>query len=166
MDVAYYDPLKPDGYDKALGIRRVLERDELLRQAHVLSLHCPLTDQTRHMINGTTLGRMRPGSYLVNTARGAVVCTEDLPAAIASGQLAGAAIDVLDGEPPADDHPLLVAWRDPAHPCFDRLILNPHAAFYCEQGFVDMRVKGSVACRHALLGQPIPNVINGTGLSR
>lgn len=161
MDVAFYDPYKQDGYDKALGIRRVDSLVDLLRQAFVLSIHCPLTDQTKHMIDAAALSQMQPGSYLVNTARGAVVVTEKLPWAIETGILAGAAIDVLDGEPPADDNPLLVAWRDPDHPCHDRLILNPHAAFYCEQGFVDMRVKGSTACRRALLGEPIPNVING-----
>jgi D-3-phosphoglycerate dehydrogenase/C-terminal binding protein len=161
FEVIFYDPLKPDGYDKALGIRRVRTLHELLAQSYVVSLHCPLNEQSRLMIDRAAIEQMRRGSYLVNTARGALVATEELPWAIESGQLAGAAIDVLDGEPPADDHPLLVAWRDPAHPCFDRLILNPHAAFYCEQGFEDMRVKGSHACRQALLGQPILNVVNG-----
>jgi D-3-phosphoglycerate dehydrogenase/C-terminal binding protein len=83
-----------------------------------------------------------------------------IPDAIKSGKLAGAAIDVLEQEPPPDDHPLLVAWRDPNHPAHDRLIVNPHAAFYAEEGLKDMRVKGSQACRRALLGEPLRNVVN------
>lgn len=160
MDVAFYDPYKPSGYDKSLGVRRIEDFDDLLAQSYVLSLHCPLTDETHHMVNRHTIAKMPVGAYLVNTARGAVVDTTALPDAIASGQLAGAAIDVLEHEPPAADHPLIAAWRDPQHPAHHRLIVNPHSAFYCEDGLMDMRTKGSEACRRALLGKPIPNVVN------
>jgi D-3-phosphoglycerate dehydrogenase/C-terminal binding protein len=160
MDVAFYDPYKPDGYDRALGIRRVETLEELLAQSLAVSLHCPLTAETRHLIDAQAMARMPRGSYLVNTARGAVVDTLALPEALRSGQLAGAGIDVLEGEPPAEDHPLLVAWRNPDHPAYDRLILNPHAAFYSEEGFLDMRVKAAEACRRALSGKPLRNVVN------
>lgn len=160
MDVVFYDPYKPAGYDKAIGIRRVDKFNDLLVQSHVITLHCPLTDETRHMINAATLAKMPKGAYLVNTARGDVVDTSAIPAAIESGQLAGAGIDVLLHEPPADDEPLVAAWRNPNHPAHHRVLLNPHSAFYCEEGMMDMRVKGSEACRKAILGEPIPNVIN------
>jgi D-3-phosphoglycerate dehydrogenase/C-terminal binding protein len=160
MDVAFHDPYKPDGYDKALGVRRVEKLDDLLRQAFVLSVHCPLTPETRHIVDARAIALLPDGSYLVNTARGATVDATAIPAAIRSGRLAGAAIDVLPQEPPSDDHPLLVAWRDPADPCHDRVIVNPHAAFYSEEGLLDMRVKGAQACRRALLGEPLRNVVN------
>jgi D-3-phosphoglycerate dehydrogenase/C-terminal binding protein len=160
MDVVYYDPYKPCGYDKAVGVRCVETLEALLAQSDVLSLHCPLTDETHHMINRQTLDKMRPGVYLINTARGAVVDTAILPEAIASGRLAGVGLDVLECEPPPADHPLIQAWRNPKHPAHHRLIINPHSAFYSEEGLMDMRTKGSHACRKALCGQPIPNVIN------
>lgn len=160
MDVAFHDPYKPDGYDKALGVRRVETLDELLRQSFILSLHCPLTEETRHIVDARALAVMTDGSFLVNTARGAAVDATAIPAAIRSGKLAGAAIDVLPHEPPPDDHPLLSAWRDPNDPCHDRVILNPHSAFYAEEGLLDMRVKGAQACRRALLGEPLRNVVN------
>lgn len=160
MDVVFYDPYVPDGRDKSLGVRRVETLDELLAASHVLSPHCPLTSETHHMVRAETIARMKPGSFLVNTSRGGVVDAAAIPEAIASGQLAGAGIDVLEQEPPADDHPLLVAWRDPAHPAHHRLIVNPHAAFYSEEGMQDMRIKGSEACRRALLGLPLRNVVN------
>jgi D-3-phosphoglycerate dehydrogenase/C-terminal binding protein len=160
MDVAFYDPYKPDGYDKAIGVRRVERLDDLLRQVFVLSVHCPLTDETRHIVDARAIALMPDGSYLVNTARGATVDATAIPGAIRSGKLAGAGIDVLPDEPPPDDHPLLVAWRDPAHPAHDRVILNPHSAFYAEEGLLDMRVKGAQACRRALLGEPVRNVVN------
>jgi D-3-phosphoglycerate dehydrogenase/C-terminal binding protein len=160
MDVAFYDPHKPDGFDKALGVRRVEKLDDLLRQAFVLSVHCPLTPETRHVVDARAIALMPDGSYLVNTARGGTVDAAAVPGAIASGKLAGAAIDVLVQEPPPDDHPLLVAWRDPNHPAHDRVIVNPHAAFYSEEGLLDMRVKGAEACRRALLGEVLRNVVN------
>ncbi len=160
MDVAFYDPYRQDGFDKALGVRRVDSIEELFRQAFVLSLHCPLTTETRHLVNAASLELLPRGAYLVNTARGGVVDTNAIPAALVSGRLAGAAIDVLPQEPPSADDPLLVAWRDRAHPAFERLIVNPHSAFYSEEGLLDMRVKGSDACRRALLGRPLRNVVN------
>jgi C-terminal binding protein len=160
MDVVFYDPYKPAGYDKANGVRRAAQFDDLLAQSYVLSLHCPLTDETQHMVDAAAIAKMQPGSYLVNTSRGGVVDTAAIPAAIESGQLAGAGIDVLVTEPPPDDHPLVAAWRNPQHPAHHRVILNPHLAFYSEEGLMDMRVKGSEACRQALLGKPIPSVVN------
>ena len=160
MKVVFYDPYKPDGYDRALGVRRVETLEELLSQSLVVSLHCPLTDETRQMIDAAAIARMPQASYLVNTARGGVVDTRALPAAIASGQLAGAGIDVLEKEPPPEDDPLLVAWRDPHHAAHHRLILNPHAAFYSEEGLLDIRRKSAEACRRALLGLPLRNVVN------
>lgn len=160
MDVVFYDPYAPDGRDKSLGIRRVETVEELFRQTHVLSLHCPHTPETRHIVNAESIRWLPPGSFIVNTARGAVVDTSCLPDALASGQLAGAGIDVLEGEPPQDDNPLLVAWRNPNHPAHHRLIVNPHSAFYSEEGLRDMRLKGSEACRRAILGLPLRNVVN------
>ncbi len=160
MDVAFYDPYKPSGYDKALGVRRVDRFDELLAQSHVLSLHCPLTEETHGMIGQRAIDLLPFGTYLINTARGALVDAAAIPAALRTGRLAGAGIDVLDCEPPPPDHPLLAAWRDPSHPAHHRLIINPHSAFYSEEGLLDMRIKGATACRRALLGEPIDNVIN------
>ncbi|MEW6751185.1 MAG: C-terminal binding protein [Candidatus Latescibacterota bacterium] len=160
MDVVFFDPYRPDGADRSLGIRRAESLEELLGQSRVLTLHCPLTAQTRGMIDAEAIERLPGGSYLVNTARGAVVDTAAVPGAIASGRLAGAAIDVLPDEPPRPEDPLLQAWRDPAHPAYHRVLITPHAAFYSEEGLLDMRIKGSEGVRRALLGLPVRNVVN------
>lgn len=160
MSVAFYDPYKADGYDRAIGARRVESLDELLSQSYVLSCHCPLTPETQHLIDAAALEKMQPGSYLVNTSRGGVVDIGAIPGAIASGRLAGAGIDVLPDEPPPADHPLIVAWRDPQHPAYHRVILNAHNAFYSEEGLRDMRSKGAEACLRALNGAPLRNVVN------
>ena len=160
LDVIFYDPYVPDGIEKALGVRRAPDIDSLLAQSQIVSMHCPLTDATRRLINRETLAKMPAGSYLVNTSRGGVVDTTAVLDAVTSGHLAGAAIDVLEQEPPDPNDPLIVAWRDPQHPAHDRLIITPHAAFYSEEGQRDMRIKGSENCRRVLLGQPPRNVVN------
>jgi D-3-phosphoglycerate dehydrogenase/C-terminal binding protein len=160
MRVLFYDPHVPDGRDKALGIERCETLEELLAQSDVVSLHCPATEETRGMINPGSVAGMKRGAFLINTARGTLVEPAAVLAGLESGRLAGAALDVLPSEPPADEDPLIVAWRDPSHVAYDRLILNPHAAFYSEQGLEDMRIKGSQNCLRVLRGERPRNVVN------
>jgi D-3-phosphoglycerate dehydrogenase len=102
------------------GIEQV-ERDELLAAADVLTLHTPLTPETHHAIDAAALARMREGAFLVNVSRGALVEPRALLAALDTGRLGGAALDVLETEPPAPDEPLVL------HP---RTLVTPHAAYY------------------------------------
>ncbi len=93
-----------------------LPLDEVFRQADFLSLHCPLTPETRHLVNAERLALMKPTAFLVNTSRGGVVDARALAASLAAGRLAGAGVDVLDREPPPADDPLLTApncWVTP-----------------------------------------------------
>ena len=160
MDVVYFDPYVPQGRDKSLGIRSAETLEELLQQSYIISLHCPLTPETLQLINRKSIALMRRGSYVVNTARGGVVDTLAILEAINDGHLAGAGIDVLETEPPSDLNPLIAAWRDPKHPAHDRILINPHAAFYSEEGSTEMRVKAAQNCRRVLLGQPPVNIVN------
>ena len=159
MHVTFYDPYKADGFDKALGIRRAESLQILLEQSNVLSMHCPLTSETHHMINRETVKYLPNGAYLINTARGGVVDTRAIPDAIASGRLRGAAFDVLEEEPPLSE-PLVQAWRDPTHPAYHKVIINPHAAFYSEEGLREIRIKSAEACSRALQGREVRNVVN------
>lgn len=160
MQVVFYDPFREDGQDKALGIERADTLDEILKRALVLSIHCDLNPGSEGMINRDTIAAMPRGSYLVNTARAGVVEAEAVVNALASGHLSGAGLDVLETEPPEESDPVVASWRDPAHPAHHRLILNPHGAFYCEEGFEELRSKAARACRAAILGEPLRNVVN------
>ena len=80
--------------------------------------------------------------------------------ALEIGHLAGAGIDVLEQEPPAGDSPVIAAWKDTKHPAHDRLLLNPHAAFHCEEGAEEFRTKGAQEVLRALRGEPLRNVVN------
>ena len=126
------DPYLIDG-DFPAFVGRV-SREELFRRSDVVSLHVPLNDETRGMVDARLLSLFKKGSFLVNTARGGVVRVEDALAALDSGRLEGAAFDVLPNEPPAADHPVLV------HP---RVLLSPHAAFYSVEGERELRTKAA-----------------------
>jgi D-3-phosphoglycerate dehydrogenase len=126
------DPYIIDGDFPAYVERRALR--EVFAQSDVVSLHVPLNDETRRMINAPVLAEMRPGSYLVNTARGAVVDVDAAVAAVKDGTLAGLALDVLPEEPVPADSPLL---GDP------RIILTPHSAFYSVQAERELRDKAA-----------------------
>lgn len=160
FDVVFYDPYLPDGVDKALGVRRVDSLSALLSEALIVSLHCPLTDETRGLIGTGEISQMKPGSFLINTSRGGVVDTAAVVTALESGHLAGAGIDVLEQEPPHADSAVIAAWRNPDHPAHDRLLLNPHSAFYCEEGAEEFRTKGAQEVLRALRGEPLRNQVN------
>jgi C-terminal binding protein len=160
FDVLFFDPFVRDGLDKALGIRRVDKLSDLLQQSAIVSLHCPLTPQTRGLIGASQIAAMPKGSVLINTARGGVVDTLAVIAALESGHLAGAGIDVLEVEPPPEQSPVLKAWRDSNHPAHDRLLLTPHTAFYCEEGCEEFRRKGAMEILRAYQGEPLRNRVN------
>jgi D-3-phosphoglycerate dehydrogenase/(S)-sulfolactate dehydrogenase len=105
MKVIGCDPFVSDERARALGVTRV-DLDMLWPEADVVSLHVPATPETRHLVNPATLAQMKPGGYLVNCSRGGVVDEDALAAALRSGQLAGAALDVFETEPPDPSHPL------------------------------------------------------------
>src|SRR4030095_3198638 len=87
------DPYVRDGFEKSLGVERAETFAELLRASHFLTFHCPLTSETRRMLNGESIEMLPRGAYVINTSRGAVINGDDLVDAVRSGQLAGAAID-------------------------------------------------------------------------
>lgn len=107
MQVLAHDPYLNRELAREVGAEEAASLDEVLSRADVISLHVPLTPETRHLINAARLARMKPGAILINTARGGLVDEAALLAALESGQLRGAGIDVFDTEPPPADHPLL-----------------------------------------------------------
>ncbi len=108
LEIAYYNrkPL-PEALERMLGARYVGEVDALVAEADILTLHCPLSDETRGLIDARRLGLMKPGTSIINTARGELIDNEALIAALQSGHLAGAGLDVYPEEPKVD--PRLIA---------------------------------------------------------
>jgi len=124
---------------------------DLAGQADYLSVHVPLTDQTRGLIDETVIRAMRPTAYLINTARGPIVDTEALAKGLREGWIAGAGIDVLDGDPPAPENPLL---RLPG------AVITPHAAFNSVEALHHLRQQAAINVLSALSGQPPKDLAN------
>jgi phosphoglycerate dehydrogenase-like enzyme len=148
--VVFYDPYVPSGMHKAVGIERVSSLDELLQSSDTVSIHCPLTHETRGMVGANQIARMKPGSYIVNTARGDIEQKAPVFAALHRGHLAGAGLDVVEAEP-------LRTAEEAATP---NLIVTCHAAFCSPEGMVEMRSTSAKIARAAVLGQPVWNRVN------
>ena len=116
MEIVAYDPYvtSPPDY-----IKMVSSLDDLYRTSDFISIHLPLTDATRHMIDENALGKMKSSAYLINTSRGGIIDENALCRALEEGLLAGAGLDVFENEPPAENSPLLTC---------EKIILTPHSA--------------------------------------
>ena len=158
--VAFYDPFLPNGADLAVGIERAPTLEALLRETDTLSLHVPLTPGTRGLIGAAELALLPPGAVVVNTARGPVLDVDAVEAALRSGHLAGAGLDVLPVEPPGEVPPgLLRAYRAREPWLLGRLIITPHSAFLSPEAHDDIRIKSAETMRAALVEGRPQNVV-------
>ncbi|MFF2447410.1 C-terminal binding protein [Neobacillus sp. NPDC058068] len=131
FNIVVYDPFVQDEVIRAEGARpETLEG--VLQQSDFISVHIPLTDETKHLLNRDTFKMMKRNAVIINTARGAIIHEQDLLEALSAGEIAGAALDVLETEPIDQNHPLL---------SLDNVILTPHSAWYSEEAMVELRTK-------------------------
>jgi D-3-phosphoglycerate dehydrogenase / 2-oxoglutarate reductase len=147
--VVTYDPYVSRQVAERAGVEQV-EFDELLRISDYISIHTPLLPATHHLFNADVFRRMKPSAYLINTARGPIVDEAALADALDQGRLAGAALDVMEQEPPSGS------------PLFgrDNVIVTPHTSFYSEESLVDLQTKAAEEVVRVLSGQAPRNPVN------
>lgn len=144
------DPYLSAARKKELGLE-YMDLEPLLRQSDFVSLHTPLNDETRHLMNARTLAFMKPTAYLVNTSRGPMVDAVALAEALRRKQIAGAAIDVYDVEPPPTDHPLYGV---------ENAVLTPHIGWASEESGADIRKRILADILSFASGKPARSVVN------
>jgi len=145
-----FDPYVSDEEFAAEGVRKV-DLDYLLKNSDIICVHAPLTQETRHMLGREEFKKMKSSSFLVNTSRGAVVDEKALYEALRGGQIAGAALDVLEEEPPGKDSPLLK---------LDNVIFTPHVAWYSESSLKELRAKAATDLVRVLEGKTPQGFVN------
>jgi len=143
-----------DPYAAPLPGVELVDLDTALALGDVVSLHCPLTPETHHLIDAAAIARMKAGACLVNVSRGGLVDAAALAAALTDGHLAAAALDVLETEPPVDD-PLLAA---------PNVTLTNHIAWYSEQSELKLRQLLAERCAAVLTGGDAPSIVNRDAL--
>jgi len=151
MNVVGYDPYVSEDRFTSLRIGRAASLDEVLDAADILTVHTPLTDETAGMIGRRELARLRPGSYVANLARGGIVDDQALAAALESGHIRGAVLDVFATEPLPADHPLRRAAS---------VLLTPHIGASTAEAQRNVAVDACVAVRDALLRGDISRSVN------
>jgi D-3-phosphoglycerate dehydrogenase len=150
MPVLVHDPYLPANFSAAHGVTRA-SLDELLIKSDFVTLHAPLTPETRHLLNSARIGSMKRGSFLINAARGGLVETAALAKALSTHHLAGAALDVLEDEPPKPDNPLLG---------LENVLITPHSAALTEEAMSRMGMTAAEDIVRVLRGETAINVAN------
>ena len=150
MHVLYADPFVVEGQYKDVPGKK-MELMDLLKQSDFVSVHPPLTPQTRKSINDEAFDAMKPNAVIINCARGPVIDTEALVRALDAKKIAGAALDTTDPEPLPNPHPLRNR---------ENVIINPHAAWYSEQAMVGLQAGAPGEVRRVLSGEWPINVVN------
>jgi len=151
FNVIFYDPYLPSGTEKAIGIKRTHSLNGLLKTSDVVSIHCPLNEETHYLIAEQELSLMKPSAYLVNTARGGIIRKKDVLSALRKGVIAGAGLDVIENEP----------LKTKAEARTPNLIATCHAAFCSREGMIEMRTTSARIAKQAVQGKPLENVVNG-----
>jgi D-3-phosphoglycerate dehydrogenase len=149
--ICVFDPMVPAIEIEKIGARST-SFNELLRNADILTLHCPSTPLTRRIICRESLGQLKPGAILINVGRGDLVDPEALTAALQSGQVSAAALDVFDPEPIPADHPIRA---------LPNVILSPHIASCSIPALKKLRETAAHLALAAVRGEALPTMVNG-----
>lgn len=155
----FYDPYVPRGHEKMLGVKRVEDLDILLEISDIVSVNCPLSSETKGMVNEDFIAKMKHRSSFVNTARGGIIDDIDLfYEPLKSGRLSNVAVDVIPHEPPRESK-LIDAWRKREKWLEGRFILNPHTAYYSDSAYYEMRQKAAVNAKRIVDGLIPYNIV-------
>jgi lactate dehydrogenase-like 2-hydroxyacid dehydrogenase len=161
MNVIYYDPYLKSGYDKILNITNESNIFNLAKKSDFVSIHCPLTDETKNLINKSFFKKMKKTSIIVNTARGEVLNLNDLKDALKNKKIKGAALDVLQEEPLSIKFSIIKDYFENKKYLKNRLIITPHVAFYSTTSVVEIRKKAATEAKNVLNNSKPRNCLNG-----
>ena len=165
MDCVFYDPYQPSGLELALGVRRVDTLNELMAESDIVSIHTPLNDETRKLIDADAFAAAKRGMIVINTARGPLIDLDALHDAMKDGTVLAAGLDVLPDEPANLNAPLIAAWHRNEDWIKHRLVVTPHSAFFTPESVRDIRAFAARTAARYLRDGHLVNCVNGEYLA-
>lgn len=160
MDVVFYDPYQPNGYQFAIGVRRAETLAELMGQCDFVSIHAPLTAETRSLVGAEAFAAAKKGMILINTARGPIVDIDALYDALKDNTVLAAGLDVLPEEPANPQSRLIAAWQRNEDWIRHRLLVTPHSAFFTPESMRDNRGFAARTAARFLRDGRLDNCVN------
>ena len=153
MLVGFYDPFVASGYEKAIGINRFNSLNDLIKFSTIISIHTPLTATTKGLIDDNFIDQLNLGTILVNTARGKIVKNLDvLLRGLELNKISFLGLDVTPDEPPSNSEQLILEWKNPDSKYFNRILINPHSAYYSTKAWYEMRSKSADNVNNVIKG--------------
>ncbi len=156
FNTCFYDPYLSNGVDKSLGLKRFKNFNEFLSVMDVISINCPLTEETKYLITKKEIAKMKRRAFIVNTARGPIIKKKDLFKALNNNRIGGAALDVIENEP-------LRTKEEAETP---NLIATCHSGFFSREAAYEMRYKAAEIARNLITHQKLENCLNYKFLPR
>lgn len=166
MNVIYYDPYLPDGYDKTYQVKEFKVLEELVINSNVISIHVPLNSNTEKMINYSLLQNAKYKPILINTARGKLINTEDIYLSLKENIIEAYLADVFESEPPSDNIELLLQFSLEDGIFRDRIVFTPHSASHTIEARKEMREKAAISVKMFIQENKMKNCINYNILQR
>jgi len=158
FEVSFYDPFKESGFEKTLRVNREYSVDSLIEGSDIISIHVPLNEKTKGLVNKEFLSKVKKGCILINTSRGGIVENLDiLYEGLKQNKLGGIGLDVLPEEPPTKGR-LIDSWRSNDHILNNKIIINPHTSYYSKESYIEMR-RSAAECAKAIINNGNPKNI-------
>lgn len=160
MDVTFFDPYQPNGVELALGIRRSDSLEELMGESDIVSVHTPLNDETRNLLDAKLFAVAKKGIIVINTARGPIIDLDALHDAMKDGTVLATGLDVLTEEPADVNRPLIKAWLANEEWIKHRCVITPHSAFFTPESIRDIRAFAARTAARYLRDNRLENCVN------
>lgn len=157
MNVIFYDPFIPDGYDKVMNIKKVKKLSEIAEKSNIVSLHVPYNEKNHNFINNKFFEKIKKNIIFINVSRGGLVESNVL-AKYFNKKISRIGLDVFKKEPPDKNDPIIKLWKKKENQ--GKIIITPHSAFYSLSAFKELRIKASVNIKQYLLNGRLKNCIN------
>ena len=160
MKVIFYDPYVSSGYEKTLSISREENLNNFLNKIDALSIHTPLTKETKNIVDGNFLKKLKKGAIIINTARGPIINSKAIYQYLKNGHLGGIGFDVYDQEPPKKNDKLYIAWKKGVKNFKYNVIFTPHNAFFNKESYIELREKAALNIKNYFEKNRINNRVN------